>query len=193
MLLACDFAYAVAGARFMTEVTLGLMPGAGGTQTLPRTAGERRAKEIILTGKPFEAREARSEWGVVNALYEPDADAGSARDHDAHHPTTPIAVTEARRAIHVGRQKDLAAAMRFEIEGCTTSVVRPRTAAKASAPSTRSANPNSKATDMAGATLASARIIPTSAPGCGEDERLSQRLLARPRRSRNTPTPSSKR
>src|SRR5665213_206046 len=73
MLLGCDFAYAVKTARFaLTEVTLGLMPGAGGTQTLSRAVGERRAKEIILTGKPFEAAQAL-EWGVVNALYEPDA------------------------------------------------------------------------------------------------------------------------
>jgi enoyl-CoA hydratase/carnithine racemase len=44
MLLACDFAYAVPAARFaLTEVTLGIMPGAGGTQLLPRAVGERRA------------------------------------------------------------------------------------------------------------------------------------------------------
>ena len=117
MLLACDFAYAVTGARFaLTEVTLGLMPGAGGTQTLPRTVGERRAKEIILTGKPFEAREAL-EWGVVNALYEPDALMPAALETAARIAgNAPIAVTEARRSIHVGLQKDLAAAMRFEIE-----------------------------------------------------------------------------
>ena len=92
------------------------MPGAGGTQTLPRTVGERRAKEIILTGKPFEAREAL-EWGVVNALYEPDALMPAALETATRIAgNAPIAVTEARRSIHVGLQKDLAAAMRFEIE-----------------------------------------------------------------------------
>ena len=51
---ACDFLYAAETARFaLTEVTLGIMPGGGGTQTLPRAVGERRAKELILTGKPF--------------------------------------------------------------------------------------------------------------------------------------------
>jgi enoyl-CoA hydratase len=117
MVLACDFAYAVTGARFaLTEVTLGLMPGAGGTQTLPRTVGERRAKEIILTGKPFEAREAL-DWGIVNALYEPNALMPAALETAARIASNaPIAVTEARRSIHVGLQKDLAAAMRFEIE-----------------------------------------------------------------------------
>ena len=63
--LACDFIYAADHARFaLTEVTLGIMPGAGGTQTLPRAVGERRAKEIILTGKPFAVAEAQA-WGMV--------------------------------------------------------------------------------------------------------------------------------
>ena len=73
MMLACDFAYAVPAARFaLTEVTLGIMPGAGGTQLLPRAVGERRAKEIILTGRPFGAEEAR-DWGLVNRLVEREA------------------------------------------------------------------------------------------------------------------------
>src|SRR5260221_12137650 len=68
MALACDFAYAVPEARFaLTEVTLGIMPGAGGTQLLPRAVGERRAQEIILTGRPFGAQEAL-DWGIVNRL-----------------------------------------------------------------------------------------------------------------------------
>ena len=47
--LSCDFVYASSTARFaLTEVTLGIMPGAGGTQNLPRAVGERRAKEMIL-------------------------------------------------------------------------------------------------------------------------------------------------
>jgi enoyl-CoA hydratase/carnithine racemase len=49
---AADFIYASTNARFaLTEVTLGIMPGAGGTQNLPRAVGERRAKE--LGGCPF--------------------------------------------------------------------------------------------------------------------------------------------
>ena len=50
--LCCDFIYAARDARFaLTEVTRGIMPGAGGTQNLPRAVGERRAKEIILCGQ----------------------------------------------------------------------------------------------------------------------------------------------
>jgi enoyl-CoA hydratase/carnithine racemase len=55
--LACDFIYASSTARFgLPETTLGILPGCGGTQNLPRAVGERRAKELILMGKPFTAQ-----------------------------------------------------------------------------------------------------------------------------------------
>ena len=57
--LASDFVYAAQSARFaLTEVTLGILPGACGTQNLPRAVGVRRAKELILTGTPFDAQQA---------------------------------------------------------------------------------------------------------------------------------------
>ena len=117
MLLGCDFAYAVKNARFaLTEVTLGLMPGAGGTQTLPRIAGEKRAKEIILTGQPFGAAEAL-DWGIVNALYEPDALMPAALATAAQiAANAPVAVREARRSIHGGLHMRLDDGMRYEIE-----------------------------------------------------------------------------
>lgn len=66
--LACDFAYATPDARFaLTEVKLGIMPGLGGTLNLARAAGERRARELLLTGEPFGAEEALA-WGVVNRI-----------------------------------------------------------------------------------------------------------------------------
>src|SRR5271167_2315941 len=69
--LCCDFLYAAETVRFaLTEVTLGIMPGAGGTQNLPRAVGERRAKEIIMTARPFSAQQA-CDWGVVNEVCEP--------------------------------------------------------------------------------------------------------------------------
>ncbi|WP_269750728.1 CoA transferase [Candidatus Burkholderia verschuerenii] len=64
----CDFLYAADHVRFaLTEVTLGIMPGGGGTQTLPRALGERRAKELILSGLPFSAQQAQN-WGFVNEV-----------------------------------------------------------------------------------------------------------------------------
>src|SRR4051812_9863741 len=68
--LACDFIYASRNARFaMSETSLGIIPGCGGTQNLPRAVGERRAKELILGAKPFTADEAY-EWGMVNTVCE---------------------------------------------------------------------------------------------------------------------------
>ena len=71
--LSCDFVYASKTARFaLTEITLGIMPGTMGTQNLTSAVGERRAKEIILTGRPFSAEEAL-EWGIANRVCEPDS------------------------------------------------------------------------------------------------------------------------
>jgi len=67
--LACDFAYASEKAKLgLPEVTLGIMPGFGGTQKLGRLLGRSRANELIFTGKLLTAAEAR-EWGVVNAVF----------------------------------------------------------------------------------------------------------------------------
>lgn len=117
LLLACDFAYAAKGARFaLTETTLGIMPGAGGTQTLARAAGERRAKEVILTGKPFSAEEAFA-WGLVNRLCAPEKlMAETLETARAISANTPLAVRQAKRAIHGGLQLPLDQGMRFEIE-----------------------------------------------------------------------------
>ncbi len=53
----------------LPEIKLGLIPGAGGTQRLPRLIGVEKALDVILSGSPFGAREAR-EWGVVDELAE---------------------------------------------------------------------------------------------------------------------------
>lgn len=69
--LNCDFVYAARTARFaLPEVKLGIMPGLGGAPNLARAAGERRAREILLTGEPFTAEEAAA-FGVVNRVFEP--------------------------------------------------------------------------------------------------------------------------
>ncbi len=66
--LACDFIYASENAKFgLPEVTLGVFPGFGGTQRLPRTVGKARAKEMIFTGKMISAQEA-FQMGIVNRV-----------------------------------------------------------------------------------------------------------------------------
>src|ERR1051326_5381786 len=114
---ASDFVYAAAHARFaLTEVTLGIMPGAGGTQNLPRAIGERRAKELILSGLPFTATEAEA-GGLVNRLLPPDqlmqATFTSAERIAGNGP---ISVRQAKQAIHRGLQMSLADGLAFEIE-----------------------------------------------------------------------------
>lgn len=114
---ALDFAYASENARFaLTEVTLGIMPGAGGTQSLPRAVGERRAKEIILTGLPFTAREA-CDWGLINRVL-PQGELLEATLATACRiaGNAPISVRQAKQSIHKGLQMSLADGLAFEIE-----------------------------------------------------------------------------
>ena len=67
--LACDFIYASENAKFgQPEVALGIFPGFGGTQRLPRLIGKAKAKELIMTGKHISAREA-FELGIVNRVF----------------------------------------------------------------------------------------------------------------------------
>ena len=114
---AADFVYASTNARFaLTEVTLGIMPGVGGTQNLPRAVGERRAKELILSGLPFSAEQAER-WGLVNRVLPPEelrdaalAIAGRIAGNG------PISVRQAKQAIHRGLQMSLADGLAFEIE-----------------------------------------------------------------------------
>ncbi len=70
--LGCDFIYASSKAVFgLPEITLGLIPGFGGTQRLARIAGENRAREMIFTGKTITADKAL-EYGIVNKVCEPE-------------------------------------------------------------------------------------------------------------------------
>jgi enoyl-CoA hydratase len=67
--LACDFIYASEGAKLgFPEVTLGIMPGFGGTQNLARLIGPNRANELIFSGKTITAGKAAA-WGVVNEVF----------------------------------------------------------------------------------------------------------------------------
>jgi enoyl-CoA hydratase len=70
--LACDFIYASTRAKVgFPEVTLGIMPGFGGTQNLPRLIGPNRANELIFTGRIIDAAKAAA-WGIVNEVFPPE-------------------------------------------------------------------------------------------------------------------------
>ena len=75
--LACHFRVAVAGARVgLPEVKLGLLPGAGGTQRLPRLIGPEKALKMIVTGDPIEASEALAD-GIVDEIVDGDLTTGT--------------------------------------------------------------------------------------------------------------------
>jgi enoyl-CoA hydratase/carnithine racemase len=115
--LACDFIYAVKGARFaLTEVSLGIMPGGGGTQNLPRAVGLRRAKELILAATPFSAEQAHA-WGMVNELCEPaELMAKVMAVADRITENAPISVQQAKKSMDYGVRCDLNTARVFEIQ-----------------------------------------------------------------------------
>lgn len=115
--LCCDFIYAATTARFaLPEVTRGIMPGAGGTQNLPRAVGERRAKEIALTGRPFGAHEAL-DWGMVNAVWEPAELMPRVREvARVICGNAPISVRQIKKAVHQGLQTDLTSGLMIEVQ-----------------------------------------------------------------------------
>ncbi len=68
LVMSCDFIYAAENARFgQPEINLGIMPGSGGTQRLPRLVGKARAKELVFTGDMIDAQEALR-IGLVNRV-----------------------------------------------------------------------------------------------------------------------------
>ena len=120
---ALDFVYVSETARFaQTEVRIGIIPGAGGTQTLARAVGERRAKELILSGQMFTAQEAL-DWGLANRMCRAeelmDSTLAMAEMIAAN---APIAVRQAKQAIHKGLQMGLMDGLAFEIEAYNRTV-----------------------------------------------------------------------
>jgi len=70
--LACDIRFTSSDAKIgLTEARIGAMPGAGGTQRLPRLIGTARALEIMYSGEPITADTAAA-WGLVNSTHTPD-------------------------------------------------------------------------------------------------------------------------
>jgi enoyl-CoA hydratase len=116
MTLACDFAYASETARFgLPEVGLGIMPGLGGTQLLRRCAGERRAIELLTSGRPFTAAQAL-EYGVVNGVTAPDVLMETVLGVAAEIASrAPLSVRALKHVVREGHSLDLAAAMEMEL------------------------------------------------------------------------------
>jgi enoyl-CoA hydratase len=116
MTLLSDFAYAAEGARFgLPEVTLGIMPGLGGTQLLTRSVGERRAVEILVSGRPLTAAEAL-EAGIVNRVVPGEALMAAVLETAQRiAANAPLSVKALKHVVHEGHSLDLAAAMELEL------------------------------------------------------------------------------
>jgi len=113
--LACDFIYASSHAKFgQPEVNLGIIPGFGGTQRLPRRIGPALARELIYTGKMIDAEEALR-IGLANAVFAPgELLAGAQKVASEIAAKGPLAVSSAKRLIRDGIDLPLPAANQLE-------------------------------------------------------------------------------
>ncbi|MCJ7539799.1 MAG: enoyl-CoA hydratase-related protein [Desulfobacterales bacterium] len=117
VVISCDFIYASENAMFgLPEINLGIIPGFGGTQRLPRLIGKNRAKEMIFTGKMIPAAEAQA-MGLVNKVCAQD------QLMDEVLNVAKIIVSKgkvslraAKQAINTGMDVDLQTGCRIEID-----------------------------------------------------------------------------
>ncbi len=117
MALACDIILASEKARVgLPEVGLGIHPGFGGTQRLPRLVGRWKAKELILTAQQLSAKEAKA-IGLLNEVYPADMLMEKAKAM-AHRIAGmgPVAIKLAKHAINRGVEIDLDTALNYEVE-----------------------------------------------------------------------------
>ncbi|MET9089701.1 enoyl-CoA hydratase/isomerase family protein [Streptomyces sp. NPDC004237] len=115
--LACDLRVAERGTRLgLPEMKLGVLPGAGGTQRLPRLLPPAIAKQMILTGEPIDAERAHA-LGLLNELAEPGGALKAAEALAARLAAgAPLALAAGKRLIDHGLGMDLAAAVALEQE-----------------------------------------------------------------------------
>ncbi|MGH2882699.1 MAG: enoyl-CoA hydratase/isomerase family protein, partial [Solirubrobacteraceae bacterium] len=116
--LACDIRLAAAGLYKLglPEVTLGLLPGNGGTQRLTRLIGPSRALELLLTGRTYAAGEAR-EMGLVAAVYDAQDAEAEVRQYAGRLAGGPALATAAiKRCVHEGGELALADGIALEQE-----------------------------------------------------------------------------
>ncbi|SFA50088.1 Enoyl-CoA hydratase/carnithine racemase [Parageobacillus thermantarcticus] len=117
LMLACDFRIAVKGAVMgLTEVSWAIIPGAGGTQRLPRLIGEAKAKELILTARKITAEQAY-EYGLLTKVVE-KANLIPSCEALAHEmlQNGPIALQQAKYAIQQGMNVDLQTGLAIEMK-----------------------------------------------------------------------------
>ncbi|OIN67313.1 enoyl-CoA hydratase [Exiguobacterium sp. KRL4] len=115
-MLACDFRIIVKGALVgLTETSFGIIPGAGGTQRLPRLIGETRAKELIFTAKKIDA-ETAERYGIVSRVVSTVEELMEVCLAFANEmlKNGPVAIRQAKQAIDQGRDGSLAEGLVLE-------------------------------------------------------------------------------
>ncbi len=115
--MACDIRVASEKAKFgQPEVGLGITPGFGGTQRLPRIVGAANAMELILTAKTINAAQAK-EIGLVSHVYAPEELMDKALElANAIAANAQVAVRQSKAAIRRGLQTDMATGTAYETE-----------------------------------------------------------------------------
>lgn len=115
MALACDFRYAADSAKFgMTEVSWAIIPGAGGTQRLPRLIGKGKAKELILTARKIDAITAEK-LGILNGVTTQEQLLSKCQElAEEIMQNGPLAVIQAKYAINYGMEVDIKTGMKIE-------------------------------------------------------------------------------
>ena len=113
--MACDLRIASDAARMaLPELTLGILPGAGGTQRLPRLVGPARAKQMMLLGTFIDAETALS-WGLVNDVLPPDMLMAEARRWaDRLLELPPLSLSHIKNAVNVAMDVDVDTGIQYE-------------------------------------------------------------------------------
>ena len=113
--LACDVRVAGRNARFgQPEIKLGIIPGWGGTQRLPRLIGRARASELLLTGDPIDAQRALEIGLVAEVVDEGAALEGAMRWAQLLASRAPLALAATKRVMHEGLHLPIADALAVE-------------------------------------------------------------------------------
>ena len=119
--LACDFRIASEKAKFgLPEINLGIIPGTGGTQRLPRLIGTSRAKMMILTGNPVNAQTAL-QYGLADEVTAPEELMDRVMALAAELASKPrLSVITAKKAVNMACETDLASGLNYESEAFIT-------------------------------------------------------------------------
>lgn len=113
--LACDIRMASSTAKLgLTETALGIIPGAGGTQRLPRLIGTGKAKELIYTARRLSAEDAY-QYGIIEHIVEPQNLLEQAKELAREiAKNAPLSLIQAKTAINQGMQTDIATGLQIE-------------------------------------------------------------------------------